>query len=98
MLSGTPSSRSNVSYNAASRFVARLVGELGRALEHARRRHTFLDGVVELAAFRREFVPARERYTRRAGKLAALRSYWYSTSSSAVFDASMAEYNMIAFI
>ena len=26
-----------------------------------------------------------------AGKLAALRSYWYSTSSSAVFDASMAE-------
>ena len=70
--------------------MAYIVGELGRALEHARRRHTFLDGVVELAAFRREFVPARERYTRRAGKFAALRGHWYSTSSSAVFEASMA--------
>ena len=37
-------------------LIARLVGELGRALEHSGGGHRLLDGVVELAAFRREFV------------------------------------------
>ena len=66
MLSGTPSSRSNVSYTTpASRFVPRLVGELGRALEHSGGGHRLLDGVVELAAFRGELVLILDQEQRR---------------------------------
>ena len=56
--------------------MAYIVGELGRALEHARRRHRLLDGVVELAAFRREFVLVLDEEQRRLGRVdgrAALR-------------------------